>query len=58
VRGPLVVGDDTKAMVERARKMVAAGVTHLNLAAPPDREPRAALPTIVAARKALSETLG
>jgi probable F420-dependent oxidoreductase len=58
VRGPLVVGDDTRAMVERAREMAAAGVTHINLVAPPDREPRAALPTIVAARKALRDALG
>jgi len=33
-------------------------VTHINLVAPPDREPRAALPTIVAARKALRDALG
>jgi probable F420-dependent oxidoreductase len=58
VRGPLVIGDDTKTAVERARKMAAAGVTHINLVAPPDRDPRAALPSIVAARKALSEALG
>jgi hypothetical protein len=38
--------------------MAAAGVTHLNLVAPPDREPRAALPSIVAARKALVDALG
>lgn len=58
VRGPLVVGDDTKAVVERGRQMAAAGVTHLNLIAPPDRDPRAALPGIVAARKALAQSLG
>lgn len=58
VRAPFVVGDDTRAMVERARKMAAAGVTHLNLIAPPDREPRAALPAIVAARKALIDAIG
>ncbi len=51
VRGPLVVGDDIRAMAERARKMAAAGVTHI-------REPTAALPAIVAARKALIEILG
>lgn len=58
VRGPLVVGDDMKATVERARKLAAGGVTHINLIAPPDRDPRAALPGVVAARKALSEALG
>jgi len=58
VRGPLIVGDDTRAVVERARKMAAAGVTHINLVAPPDREPRAALAGIVAARKALAQSLG
>jgi probable F420-dependent oxidoreductase len=58
VRGPLVVGDDARAMVERARTMAAGGVTHINLVAPPDREPRAALPAIVAARKALVDALG
>lgn len=58
VRGPLIVGDDTKAVVERGRQMAAAGVTHLNLVAPPDRDPRAALPSIVAARKALAQSLG
>lgn len=58
VRGPLVVGDDTKAMVERARTMAAAGVTHVNLVAPPDRAPQVALPAIVAARKALIDALG
>lgn len=58
VRGPLVVGDDTKVVVERGRQMAAAGVTHINLIAPPDRDPRAALPNIVTARKALAEQLG
>lgn len=58
VRGPLVVGDDTKAVVDKGRKMAAAGVTHLNLVAPPDRDPRAALPSIVATRKALAQSLG
>jgi hypothetical protein len=45
-------------MVERAREMAVAGVTHINLVAPPDRDPRAALPTIVAAHKALRDALG
>lgn len=58
VRGPLAVVDDTKAVVERGRQMAAGGVTHLNLIAPPDRDPRAALPGIVAARKALAQSIG
>jgi probable F420-dependent oxidoreductase len=58
VRGPLVVEDDGGAMVEKARRMAAAGVTHINLLAPPDREPRAALAAIVAARKTLIAALG
>jgi alkanesulfonate monooxygenase SsuD/methylene tetrahydromethanopterin reductase-like flavin-dependent oxidoreductase (luciferase family) len=57
VRGPLVVGDDTRGMIERARAMAEGGVTHINLVAPPDREPRAALPTIVAARRVLRDAL-
>ena len=58
VRGPLVVGDDLKGTIERGRKLAAAGVSHINIVAPPDRDPRAALPTIVATRKALAEALG
>jgi probable F420-dependent oxidoreductase len=58
VRGPLVAGDDTKAAVARARTLAAAGVTHINVAAPPDREPRAAMSAIVATRKALADALG
>ncbi|MBV8186372.1 MAG: TIGR03619 family F420-dependent LLM class oxidoreductase [Alphaproteobacteria bacterium] len=58
VRGPLVAGDDTKAAVERARTLAAAGVTHINVVAPPDRGPQVALRGIVATRKALAEALG
>jgi probable F420-dependent oxidoreductase len=58
VRGPLVAGDDLKATVERGRTLAAGGVSHINIVAPPDRDPRAALPTIVATRKALAEALG
>ena len=58
VRGPLVVDDDLKGTIERGRKLAAGGVSHINIVAPPDRDPRAALPTIVATRKALAETLG
>jgi hypothetical protein len=58
VRGPLVVDGDLKGTIERGRKLAAGGVSHINIVAPPDRDPRAALPTIVATRKALAETLG
>lgn len=58
VRAPLVVGDDLKGAIEKGRTLAAAGVSHINIVAPPDRDPRAALPTIVATRKALAEALG
>jgi hypothetical protein len=58
VRGPLVVDDDLRGTIERGRKLAAAGVSHINIVAPPDRDPRTALPTIVATRKALAEALG
>jgi alkanesulfonate monooxygenase SsuD/methylene tetrahydromethanopterin reductase-like flavin-dependent oxidoreductase (luciferase family) len=58
VRGPLVVGDDLKGTIERGRKLAAAGISHINIVASPDRDPLAALPTIVATRKALAEALG
>src|SRR5262249_3274038 len=58
VRGPLVAGDDTKAAVARARTLAAAGVTHINVVAPPDRDPQIGLRSVVATRKALSEALG
>ena len=52
------MGDDLKGTIERGRKLAAAGVSHINIVASPDRDPRAALPTIVATRKALAEALG
>ena len=58
VRGPLAVDGDLKGTIERGRKLAVAGVSHINIVAPPDRDPRAALPTIVATRKALAEALG
>jgi hypothetical protein len=55
---PDVLDDDLNGTIESGRKLVAGGVSHINLVAPPDRDPWAALPTIVAARKALAEALG
>ena len=58
VRAPLVVGDDLKGTIEKGRTLAAAGVSHINIVASPDRDPRAALPTIVATRRVLAEALG
>jgi probable F420-dependent oxidoreductase len=58
VRGAVIAGSDTKAAVETGRKLAAAGVTHINILAPPDVDPWGALPNIIAARKALAEALG
>jgi alkanesulfonate monooxygenase SsuD/methylene tetrahydromethanopterin reductase-like flavin-dependent oxidoreductase (luciferase family) len=58
VRGAVVAGSDLKAIVERGRKLASAGITHINVVAPPDAAPQAALPAILATRKALSEALG
>ena len=58
VRAALVAGDDMKGAIERGRKLVTAGVTHINVIAPPDADQQAALRTIVATRKALAESFG
>ena len=59
VRGPLVAGDGgPKAWIEAGRRLQAAGVTHLNIAAPPELPPAEALPRLVAARQALANALG
>jgi probable F420-dependent oxidoreductase len=58
VRGPLIAGDDTKAAVETGRKLAAAGVSHINIITPPDRDPQGALRNVIATRKALGEALG
>lgn len=55
VRASLVAGADTKAAVETGRKLAAAGVTHINVTAPPDLDAGPALRTITATRKALVE---
>jgi probable F420-dependent oxidoreductase len=57
VRGPLPVGDSKAAWIEAGRKLKAAGVTHINLVAPPDAVPEQALPRIVEARHTLAEAL-
>ena len=59
VRGPLVVGDGgNAAWIESARKLQAAGVTHLNLVCPPDMLPAQALPRILEAHRVLKDALG
>ena len=59
VRGPLMVGDGgPAAWIEAAKRLQAAGVTHLNLVAPPDVAPLQALPRIIEARHALAQALG
>ena len=55
VRGPLVVGEGgTAAWIGAGKKLQAAGVTHINLVAPPDMAPLQALPRIIEARHALA----
>ena len=59
VRGPLTAGEGGKtAWVEAGRKLHAAGVTHINILAPPDAAPMQALPRIIEARQVLADTLG
>lgn len=59
VRGPLVVGDGGQAAwVSAGRKLQAAGVTHINIVAPPDVTPAQALPRLIEARQALAAALG
>jgi alkanesulfonate monooxygenase SsuD/methylene tetrahydromethanopterin reductase-like flavin-dependent oxidoreductase (luciferase family) len=55
VRASLVAGADTKAAIETAQKLAAAGVSHINVVAPPDLDTSTALRTIAATRKALAE---
>jgi probable F420-dependent oxidoreductase len=59
VRGPLVAGDGGKAAwIEAGRRLQAAGVTHINIVAPPDAAPADALPRLIEARQALAAALG
>ena len=58
VRGAVIAGPDNKAAVETGRKLAAAGVTHINILAPPNVDPWGALSNIIAARKSLAEALG
>jgi len=58
VRGPLVAGNGgNAAWVEAGRKLQSAGVTHINITAPPDLPPAQALPRIVEVRRALADAL-
>jgi hypothetical protein len=59
VRGPLVVGDGgAPAWIAAARRLGDAGVTHLNIVAPPDMAPAQALPRVIEARRAVAAALG
>ncbi|HUB15525.1 MAG TPA: TIGR03619 family F420-dependent LLM class oxidoreductase [Acetobacteraceae bacterium] len=59
VRGPLVAGDDgPAAWIAVAKVLQAAGVTHLNIAAPLDMPPAQALPRVIEARRVLADALG
>jgi probable F420-dependent oxidoreductase len=59
VRGPLLAGDGGEvAWVAGARKLQAAGVTHLNITAPLDLAPAQALQRIVEARRVVAHALG
>lgn len=58
VRGPLVVQDGDKAKwLAAGRRLQDAGVTHINVVAPPDAAPMQALPRIIEARHALAEVM-
>ncbi len=55
VRGPLVAqGNDKAAWRTAARRLQDAGVTHVNIVAPPDATPAETLPKIIEARQALA----
>jgi probable F420-dependent oxidoreductase len=59
VRAPLIAGDGGEAAwIATAKRMQAAGVTHLNITAPLDMAPDQALPRVIAARGAVAAALG
>ena len=58
VRGPLIAGEGgAAAWVAAARKLLDAGVTHVNVAAPLDMAPAQALPRVIEVRHALADAL-
>ncbi|HEY1936071.1 MAG TPA: TIGR03619 family F420-dependent LLM class oxidoreductase [Acetobacteraceae bacterium] len=58
VRGPVVVqGSDKAVWIGAGRRLRDAGVTHLNIIAPPDAPPMQALPRIIEARQVLAQAL-
>ena len=58
VRGPLLARDTGEAAwIATARKLQAAGVTHLNISPPPDLPTEQGLQRVIAARKVLADAL-
>jgi probable F420-dependent oxidoreductase len=58
VRGPLAAGDGGKtAWVSAAKRLQAAGVTHINITAPLDLRPEAGLQRVITARTAVAQAL-
>jgi probable F420-dependent oxidoreductase len=58
VRGPLLAGDTGEAAwIATARRLQAAGVTHLNISPPPDLPPDQGLQRVIAARKVVADAL-
>jgi probable F420-dependent oxidoreductase len=58
VRGPLLAGDAGEVgWIAAGKKLQAAGVTHINIAAPLDLAPDQGLHRVIAARKVLAEAL-
>jgi probable F420-dependent oxidoreductase len=59
VRGPLAAGDGGEAAwVAAGKTLQAAGVTHINIAAPPDLDPKKGLERVIAARQVVAGALG
>ena len=59
VRGPLMAGDGGEAAwIATARRLQAAGVTHINITAPLDLSAEQGLARVIATRKAVAAALG
>ena len=59
VRGPLPATDEgASAWISTAKRLQAAGITHLNIAAPPAMPPAEGLKRVIEARKAVADALG